>query len=154
MIALIIPYILAWIPKQKSPFGNLPVKPQDVNAWIIEIDPAATVGGGGGSSASTEFYEQELNFIVEIKDSRSKELVPHLFTKVKESIEGDSWIIVQSGTSDDQFSMVLVKGHMRYRVYAWSVPASKVDREQAEAKGQKAVRLKIVILGYNTPAKG
>jgi len=56
VVALLIPYLVSWMPKRVEQFKHFSIEDSDLIAWIQEIDPSVESRGGSGSSGGSFGY--------------------------------------------------------------------------------------------------
>lgn len=152
VLALILPYLLALVPKRHDPFARFSVSDADLLAWMRELDPTVETCGRGGSWGSRpDEANSECDYRFAIKNTTPDAVLAHLKKRVKEKIEEDLGVIGERGSSSDSFSFAFSKGSSRYRLYVWNVPASKSDRDRAEASGREALQVRVLTIGYTAP---
>lgn len=154
VVALLIPYLVSWMPKRVEQFKHFSIEDSDLIAWIQEIDPSVESRGGNGSSSGSFGYSggkangdvvSEKEYTYEMKAATPNDVFFHLARRIREKIEADGWRISNSGSLGGLYSVVFSHGSTCYRVYVIDLPPS---RDRIIFTEEKAVQIKIVTIGY------
>ncbi len=154
VVALLIPYLVSWMPKRVEQFKHFSIEDSDLIAWIQEIDPSVGSRGGSGSSSGSFGYSggkanadmmSEMEYTYEMKAATPSDVFFHLVRRIGGKIEADGWRISESESTRGLCSFVFSHGSTCYRVYIIDLPPS---RDRIIFTEEKAVQIKILTIGY------
>ena len=149
IVALLVPYLIALVPRHSNPFTGFSVNETEVQRWLREIDPEIEVSMGGILPDGTSSIESDLDYWVTLKAGDSNEIFEHLFQRILDKIENGPWTITEMKSLGESFLLVFHNGFSRYRVYVFNVPPSTKDTNYYESSGEKVLIVKIITIGYS-----
>ena len=150
IIALLIPYLIALVPRQLNPLTGFSVTETEVQTWLREIDPEVEVSMGGILPDGGNSIESDLEYWVTLKTEDSAKLFEHLLERIHEKVESGPWSITELKSLGESFLLVFHNGFSRYRVYVYNVPLRTTEKDYQESSGEKVQIVKIITIGYSS----
>ncbi len=148
VLALLIPYAVALIPKPGEHLLEFPIKDYEFNALLQKIDPAIFESDGSGSGQfgpDSSLWDAEYTY--SMKETTLKELFTRLEDLLRQEIEIRGWKISKGQTSGNTLSFVFSQGKSHYRLYLLNVSPSEGVQSRIDPE-QKAISIKFIAIGY------
>ena len=147
IIALVIPYLLAMVPKPVDPLTELSIS-SEIESWLREVDSTVQlVKSIGGSSSGIDSVESDQNYLFVMDNASSDEMFDHLTKQIREKIKKDKWLINESVNSGGESrSFICSKGPSHFRLYVYRLPLSGGDSNIY--KNRKTIQIKLIKIGY------
>lgn len=148
VLALLIPYSVALIPKPREQLLEFPIEGYNFDALLQKIDPTILQSDGSGSGQfgpDSSLWDAEYTY--SMKETTLKELFTGLEDLLRQEIEIRGWKISEGKTSGNTLSFVFSQGKSRYRLYLLSVSPSEGVQSRIDPE-QKAISIKFIAIGY------
>lgn len=149
LIALIMPYVVALLPRKYNPLVSFSVSESEIEGWLQEIDPSVSYSYSRGESNTDDSYSFNTRGLVICQSANSDPFVSHLRSRIKQKFESQMWLQDGGGYGNSSFHYHLQRFKSNCHIYCF---ASGPDREACkflEQLGKEGFTLTIIVLCYS-----
>ena len=155
VMALAIPYCLAWIPFTSNPVAPFRIGQNDLLSWLSELDPKVrSIGsGGGGGNSRGDSYQHDYEYAFASNVATEIEMFEHLMKKMQDKMNEGQWQSKSITASSDYQSLYFYNSYGAHRVYIWMIPITDIDRKFAKVingRSTHVLRVKWINVGYSS----
>ncbi len=150
LIALILPYVVSWLPISYNRFTSFGITESELGAWLREIDPGVEISQPSGSQSKyPDAVASDFEYTIRYKTATASQLLAHINDRMRQYFAQASWTIREEPIiENDSFSFFISRGYSHYRFRVSRLPQDYSSMDSLKVTKQQELRIQVLQDGH------
>lgn len=148
LIALIMPYVVALLPRSNKTAFLFSVSVSEVEDWLQEIDPSVSLLFSEHGEGTASKYSSVLSCLVACKSANSNQLMSHLRMRIRQKYKSQEWHENNESVGDSTFYYHLQRFDSNCYLYCFTSGVDGKEQEFLESTQQEGFMLRLLVFSF------